>query len=219
VIIETILGAATGLIGNVVSGIFNYKTQKIEMEKEKLKNGHELAMVKAQTDAMIAETQANIQVTKAQIEGEIELADVNAYVQSQREGNKPYFGEKWVDNLLAVQGGWRAITVPVASLVAILFMFVDFLRGLMRPLLTAYLTGMATWITLHAWQIMNMTGVDVTTDQAVKIFEDTTSIIIYLTVSCITWWFGDRRMAKSIMQLKQNGNTKKNSKIDEWMIN
>ena len=207
-LIETILGGVTGLIGNVVSGIFNYKTQKIELERDKAKQTHEIAMVKAETDAMIEEAKANIAIEKAKIEGEVELADANVYLQSQKEGNKALFSNKWIDKLLSIEGRWRFITFPAGVLVAILFGFVDFFRGVMRPTLTAYLVGMSTWITLLAWQIMQTNGVKITTGDAVDIFKNVTSIVVYLTVSCVTWWFGDRRMAKTIMQL--NGNAKKN---------
>lgn len=207
-LIETVLGGLTGLIGNAITGIFNYKTQKIQLSRDENNNKHELAMVSAETQAMIAEAKANIAVTRATVEGEVELADANVYLESQKAGNKALFGNKWVDTLLAVEGKWKIITAPIAALVAFMFGFVDFLRGLMRPALTAYLTGMSTWITLHAWKIMQMESVDITTKQAVDIFQDTTSIVIYLTVTCVTWWFGDRRMAKSIMQLKGVDRTK-----------
>ena len=39
------------------------------------------------------------------------------------------------------------------------------------------------------------------------IFDQVTSIIIYLTVSSVTWWFGDRRTAKFLMRLN-DGNKK-----------
>jgi hypothetical protein len=57
-----------------------------------------------------------------------------------------------------------------------------------------YLDGMANYAT-H--MVLALTAL-----QATAIFNDVTSIVTYLTVSCVTWWFGDRRMAKSIMQLK-----------------
>jgi hypothetical protein len=46
-----------------------------------------------------------------------------------------------------------------------------------------------------------------TADQAGAIFDQVTSIVIYLTVNCVTWWFGDRRVAKFLMRLK-DGNLK-----------
>lgn len=204
-LLETILGAATGIIGNLVSGIFKYKTQKLEMELAKVENEHDLAMVKAETEAMVMEAKANIAVTKAQVEGAVELKDAETYKESQQLGNKPFFANQWVDNLLKVEGKWKILTYPIASLVAVLFGFVDFLRGLMRPFLTAYLTGVTTWITWMAWEIMQAQGMSITGQNAIDIFQDVTSIVIYLTVSAVTWWFGDRRMGKTIMDMQKKG--------------
>jgi hypothetical protein len=53
-----------------------------------------------------------------------------------------------------------------------------------------------------AWEIMQAHGVALTAVQATVIFNDVTSIVTYLTVSCVTWWFGDRRMAKTIMETR-----------------
>lgn len=201
-LIETILGGITGLIGNVVGGWFKLKQRKLDLDIQKMNNAHEVAMVKAETQAMIMEAKANIKVTQAQVEGAIEIEDAKAYIESQKQGNKALFSNKWIDALMEVKGWWRVLTLPLASLIAFLFGFVDFLRGLIRPLLTVYLCGVTTWVTWMAWKIMQVEGLSLSAIQAVNIFQDTTSIVTYLTVSCVTWWFGDRRMSKSIMKLK-----------------
>lgn len=207
-LIETILGGITGLIGNIVGGVFKYKTAKLDMETKQIQNAHEVSMVKAETAAMIEEAKANIAITRAKVEGEIEVADANVYLQSQKEGNKQTFSNKWIDTLLGVQGKWRFLTFPAGVFIAVLFGFVDFFKGLMRPTLTAYLVGLSTWITWMAWNIMQSEDVTIDLVTATDIFSDVTSIVVYLTVSCVTWWFGDRRMAKTIMQMKGADRTK-----------
>jgi hypothetical protein len=202
-LIETILGGVTGLIGNVVSGIFKYKNTKLEMERDVLQNSHELALIDAETKAMIEEAKANIKITQAQVEGAIEIEDSKAFMEAQKQGNKTLLDNQWVNALLSVENKWaKLITVPIASLISILFGFVDFLRGIIRPILTVYLCGVTTWVTWMAWEIMQAHGVALTAVQATVIFNDVTSIVTYLTVSCVTWWFGDRRMAKTIMETR-----------------
>jgi hypothetical protein len=212
-LIETILGGVTGLVGNIVSSIFKYKNTKLEIEGIKLKNEHDLKMVEAETKAMIMEARANIKITQAQVEGAIEIEDSQSFMEAQKQGNKILLDNKWVDALLNVEGKWKIISVPIASLISILFGFVDFIRGLVRPALTIYLCGVTTWVTWMAWEIMKAHGVALTAIQATTIFNDVTSIVTYLTVSCVTWWFGDRRMAKSIMQLKGVDKTKMDDEI------
>ena len=238
-LLETILGGVTGLIGNVVGGIFKYKHAKIEKEMQMKRYDHEIAMVEAETKAMIEEAKANIKITQAQVEGAIDLKDADAYMQSLKEGNKALFSNKWIDRLLTIDGhlftwsspekqkkdgtiiparerkflSWKLFTVPIASVVAFLFGLVDFLRGIIRPSLTVYLCGVTTWVTLMAWEIMQANEASISANQAVEIFNNTTSIVVYLTVSCVTWWFGDRRMAKTIMEIKGADRTKMDDEI------
>lgn len=191
--LDIIFGGLTGLIGNVVTGITNYKTKKLEFE-------HEVLMVKAESEAMKLEAEMNIAVTKAEIEGEIELADSAAYIESLKAGQKDFFGKEWIDKLFNVQGKFLG---PIAAVVGIFvaggFGFVDWLRGFMRPALTAYLVGLSTVITFMVFNLLQGLKMDpVTPTEAADLFSQVVSIIIYLTVSCVTWWFGDRTMSKYI---------------------
>lgn len=198
-IVETILGVVTGIGGSLVTGIVNYKTQK-------LKNEHDIAKIKAESEAMVAEANANIQITQAQVEGEIEIADSKAYTISQIEGNKDALKDAYIIKLFEVQGPFRYVTIPVASFLVILLGIVDVFRKSMRSGLTAYLVGVTTWITHKAWVVLeasNKAGAGaLTAVQASAIFTNVTNTVIYLTVSCVTWWFGDRRMAKFLMKMK-----------------
>jgi hypothetical protein len=205
---------ATGLIGNVVGGIFKYKHAKLEKEMQAAQHTHDIAMVKAESDAMIAEAKANIAITRAQVEGAIDLEDARAFVQAQKEGNKNLFSNKWVDKLMTVAGKWKFITLPFGVIIAMLFGFTDFIRGMLRPALTVYLCGITTWVTWMAWNIMQQNGVDLSTFQAVQIFQENTGVVLYLTISAVTFWFGDRSMNKFLTQLKGADRTKIDDKIE-----
>jgi len=212
--LATVLGGVTGLLGNVVGGWFKMKERKMKIEENKVQNQHELAMVDAETRAMIEEAKANIRIAQTQVEGAIDLKEADAYIQSQKEGNKQMFSNKWIDRLMGQEGWIRYFTIPLASLIAVLFGLTDFLRGILRPTLTIYLCGITTWVTWMAWQIMQKEGVALDGIQAAAIFSEITSIVTYLTVSCVTWWFGDRTMAKNIMKTKGIDNSRLNDKID-----
>lgn len=201
-LISGILGTITGILGNAVGGFFKYKERKLHIESQKIQNSHELAMVKAETDAMIAEAKANIRITEAQTEGEVEKKEIDAFIEAQKQEGKNLFSNKWIDGLMKVEGWWRIITLPLASLIAVLFGIVDVIRKLIRPTLTIYLAGVSTWVTWMAWEIMKLNGVTLTATQATTIFLSTTEIVLYLFVSATTFWFGDRQMNKYIMSLK-----------------
>jgi hypothetical protein len=195
--LDVILGGVTGLIGNIISGVMNYKTQK-------LKNEHEQKMVELETTAMREEAKMKIEVTRAEIEGAVELADSKIYGVSQELGNVDQFSDKWIEKLFTVEGPiGKFFAIPAAIMIAISFGFVDWLRGFMRPAITMYLTGMTTVITWMAWDILQKHGVQtMTVAEAIGIFDQVISIVIYLTVTCVTWWFGDRRMAKFLTNMK-----------------
>jgi hypothetical protein len=212
-ILESILGMATGLIGNIVGGIFKFKTAKLQKEIKAADNSHALSMVKAETEAMIMESKAQIAITRAEVEGAVELEDSKAFVQAQKEGNKAAFNNKWIDMLMNVKGRWQLITLPIACIIAIGFGFVDFLRGIIRPGLTIYLTGLTTWITMLAWDIMQKSGANISTFQAIAVFSEVTGVVTYLTISAITFWFGDRSMNKFLTQMKGANVTKIDDEI------
>jgi hypothetical protein len=197
---DIILGGVTGLVGNIITAWSNFKTQK-------LKNEHDEAMYSFKIQELGAKTDAAIKITEAKISGAVELADSEAYKASQTEGNKQSFSDSWIDKLFSVEGWLSYIATPVAVLLAMLLGSVDVLKGIMRPGLTLYLTAVTTWLTWTAYGILQQVGANMTSQQALDIYNQVTSIVIYLTVSCVTWWFGDRRIAKFLMRL-DDGNIK-----------
>lgn len=194
--LDIILGGVTGLIGNAFTTWFKYKNAKMEY-------AHEEQMVTMETQAMIQEAEMNIQVTKSRIEGEIELADAAAFTTSQKVGQEKLFSEKWIDMIMAAgKEKWTGWFFRfMGSCIAAAFAFVDWLNAAMRPTLTIYLVGGSTYITYLAWNILNKAGIEtLTAVQALAIFQQVTSTMIYLAVSAVTWWFGDRTMSKFLQQ-------------------
>ena len=200
---ETIFGGVTGIVGSVVTSVMNFKTQK-------LKNKHEVEMAQIdlqrldkEKEIMLAEAEANMRITEVETEAQIELADADVYKESMKAAQKDALSDVVHQKLM--EGG--KFSQVIATIVAFLFGVVDFIKRLIRPSLTAYLVGLTTWITWIAWDIMKLKGEDLSTTQATHIFDSVTTIIIYLTVTVVTWWFGDRRMAKFLMRLN-DGNIK-----------
>jgi hypothetical protein len=203
--LDILLGGLTGLIGNAFTTWFKYKNVKLE-------NEHKEKMLSLETQAMIQEAQMQIQVTKSRIEGEIELADAAAFTTSQKVGSEKLFHEKWIDMIMEAGKdrkwtGW--IYTVFGTLIASLFAFVDWLNAFMRPGLTIYLVGASTYITYLTHIILQQAGTTaLTATQALGLFQQVTSTVIYLAVSAVTWWYGDRTMSKFLQGqgAKQNKN-------------
>ena len=201
-LLSGILGTVTGILGNAVGGWFKYKEKKLQIESVRLQHEHDEKMIELETKSMILETKANIRKIQSEVEGEIEVKEIDAIIEAQKQEGQNIFSNKWIDNLMKIDGWWRIITLPIASLIAFLFGFVDFIRKLVRPALTIYLVATSTWITWMAWEIMKLNNITITATQATSIFLGTTEVMLYLCVSACTFWFGDRQMSKYIMGLK-----------------
>lgn len=203
--LDVLFGGVTGLLGNVFTTWFKYKNAKMEYE-------HEEKMVNLQTQAMIQKSQMEIKITETETEGEIRKEEEKSFQASQEHGSNKLFHEKWIDMIMAAgTGKWTGwIFRLFGTLISAAFAFVDWLNGMMRPTLTIYLVGASSYITFLAWRIMETSGLQqISATQAVDIFQQVTSTMIYLAVSCVTWWMGDRTMSK---YLQDRGNNKGNSK-------
>lgn len=196
-----VLGGLTGFLGNIITGFFNYKSQKQKYE-------HELAKGRLNIEIINAKTDASIKIVKAEVQGKVDLADSNAYETSIKLASQKNFSDKWIDRMLDQEGWIRWVSVPMALFIAFLFGMVDFLKALMRPGLTITLSTATGIIMYLAWSILQKYGVEVLTiTQAGTLFLGVVEVILYLTVTCVTWHFGDRRMAKFLMRLN-DGNFK-----------
>lgn len=191
-----LLGVVTGLVGNALTSYTNLKTQK-------LKNDHEIKMVEVETNAMIAETEANLKITEKQIEGDLLKAEEANYSTVLKEGNKQLLS----DNVLLkmYSSPW---TAWIGVVISFLLGFLDVIKGFMRPGLTIYLVVLTSYITIYSKEILESKQELMTIVAAQELFSSVTQIIIYLTVSTVTWWFADRRVAKFLYRLNDGNSTK-----------
>lgn len=188
-VLETAFGLFSGLLGTALTSFTNYKTQK-------MKNEHEATMVKLEKEAMIAEAQMNIQITEAKVQGEIvQLEEIN-YGKNLELAN-----ERSIDNSLIGKLFASPWTAWLGSLMVFFLSVVDFLKGLMRPGLTLYLVALTSWITWYAAGILSAKEPLLDVNAAAELFTKVVDIVIYLTVSVVTWWFADRRVAKFLYRL------------------
>lgn len=207
-IYETILGGLTGFLGNVVTSVANYKMQKLKNEHEKSKAEIELARMDKEKEIMLAEAEANMRITEVQTEAQMDITDSQSFAQSIKAAEKAALSESIQEKLLE-KGGAGSV---IAIVIAFLFGIVDFMKRLIRPSLTIYLVGLTTWITMMAWEVMQAQNENFTTSEAKQIFDNVSTIVVYLTVTCVTWWFGDRRMAKFLTRLN-DGNLKNQASL------
>lgn len=202
---ELLSGSITGLIGTIWSGYNQRKQKELDLKLEESKQRHALEMVRAESEAMLAEAQANIQITESQVMGAVELAEVEAFSDSQRHGNAQSLSSAFAERLANVDGWARFITLPLLSILCFLLGLADFIKGLARPCITAYLLGVSTWLSYKSWQLLELTNTALSPAQAVDIVEQAISVLLYLSTTAVTWWFGDRMTEKGAKTLFKGG--------------
>lgn len=71
-----------------------------------------------------------------------------------------------------------------------LMVVLDFLRGVIRPGLTLYLCAITTVIYVKAARLLN--GEVILPGMAYDLVTQIINTILYLTTTCVLWWFGTR---------------------------
>lgn len=158
-------GGITGVLGAGIS-LFG------EWKKQQMVFAHEEKMEELRQDAM----QVQIEVIQKQTESAIHVSEMEAFTQSQKNDEASYSkgqdlstGQKW------------------------LMVFVDFLRGMIRPSMTIYMTVLTTILYLQIMDLVGgMEGVVSKTD-ALNLASQIILVILYITTTVILWWFGTRQ--------------------------
>jgi len=189
-------GVVTGLVGSIVTSVVNFKTQK-------LKNQHEIAKIEAETKSMIAETNANIKITETQVQGELQKAESEIFAETVKQAGTKVVSDDLISKLF--DSPW---TTAFGVILVTLLGFIQVLKSAVRPGLTTYLIILTSWITFKAYTILSYYDEVLTNAEALGLFNRVVDIIIYLTVTTVTWWFGDRRTAKFLHRLN-DGNFRK----------
>ena len=70
---------------------------------------------------------------------------------------------------------------------------VDFIRGLMRPAITLYLIALTSWVSYTLYDLIVQLGAaDFDGYEAIVLWRQVIDMVLYLTATAITWWFGSR---------------------------
>jgi len=194
-----VFGVLSGLVGGIVTSVTNFKMKKLDMEVTKMNNANKIEMAKLATAQLLAEANANIQIARETTKGRVEELEADAYVKGQEGATAPMFHQAYMKYLMEIahSGKWYSCVAGfTVYLIALMFAFTDNLKGSARPVLTYYTMGLATYITVIAYDIANKAGMSVSPKQAMEIVMLATQTILYLAVTSYAWWFTDRRAAK-----------------------
>ncbi len=83
--------------------------------------------------------------------------------------------------------GWASTLVDDASKSALGMM----VKSAIRPIITLYLLAITSYLTANIWTIVN--GLEgLPKEEVLDMFRNIIAQILFLTNTCVTWWFGAR---------------------------
>jgi hypothetical protein len=152
IVLGLLTGGATGLIGTALSGVMKFFNMKQEQ-------AHELKVMEMELRQMDKEAEIALSIEEKKQEGKEAEAAWRGLEASYREA-----GQRWSTG----DSGW--------------IVFVDVVRGLMRPLLTLLLVVLmgVIYFTL---------GADKPSMQ-----DQIIATVLYLATASVLWWFGSRML-------------------------
>ncbi len=171
-------GGATGLLGVVFQRAFDWLHER-EVSKQK-KQDQEFELEKRKIDIQVtqAEWAGRTRVAETEAGAAMDVAQSNAFAVSLLKEPERYSSS---DRLTTGQN-W-------------ILVLLDFLRGIVRPALTVYLCALTTYIW---WQVRTLISTEDLDPAAVlDIWKMVVNTILYLTTTCILWWFGTRNKGQA----------------------
>lgn len=169
-------GGATGLAGIVLQRFADYKNKQLDMQLEAQRFQHEVEKRKVDAEIMKEEWAGRDRVAQTEAAGAEAVADAQAFAASFKMEPARY-----------------AEGVSLTAGQAWLMVALDALRGAVRPLLTVYLCLLTTYVWWQVRQTLN--AEDLSQDAALDVWKMVVGNILYLTTTCVLWWFGTRNKA------------------------
>lgn len=164
---------ASGGVGAIVGAVGSYFAKREERKLLAEKHQYNLAdreldLREQEAEQSHAVAMADKKMELAEVEGDIavDVADSSAFVES-------------------VKGSSKTTGSPVG----------DFVKGLMRPLITMYLLVI---VSILGWKLHALIGglTGLANDEVFALYNEIITSTIFLCMVSVTWWFGSRPHAK-----------------------
>ena len=171
-------GGATGLLGVIAQRWADYKNKQLDLALEKQRG--ELELAKRDKDAVIMEKEwaGRTRVADVESNAKMDTAESQAFAASFQHDKATYS----VGALDKLRGWW-------GQLLRFLLGLVDVIRGVVRPGLTIYLCVITTLMYADAHRLV---GGGLTATEALDLVKMIVATVLYLTTTCVLWWFGTR---------------------------
>jgi len=173
-------GGLTGLLGVAIQRYADFKAEQIKLEASRLLYGHNENILRLNLEGARQEWAGRVQVAQEEGDAKRDVADSQAFAASFR--SEP----------LRYTEGIRAPGGRIGAAGWLMMAFTDMVRGCVRPALTVYLCILTTLIYYEASGLIDEFGLKLGVVEASAIIKRIIDTILYLTTTCVLWWFGTR---------------------------
>jgi len=178
-------GGILGVFTSIFSTWFKYKEQQEN-------NRFRLDMLKAQSDASVREIEANIQVQQVLTEGAIEANESVGRSSLIQNLTGKYLSD---DILKTMINDTSLVGTIFKPLIYLHVLFMDAIRGLIRPMLTVGIVWYVTYIiniSLDSYLADDFGAENLMT----MVIKPTIQLILFSASTVISFWFADKSMAR-----------------------
>lgn len=190
----------SGIAGTIFGFAGNLITQYNDRKMLAIKQTHELALMDKESEIIIKETEARIEVAREETRGAIEIADQHTYEAALKAESKTLFKKEYMDYLMRpVEHRWqfnRYVLNFCGAIIAVLFGVVDILKMAVRPSVTYYWVVITTIVTIQLEkELGGLSSLDAV--QQKELFQWAVNFIFFECSTILSFWFCDRRNSKS----------------------
>ncbi len=186
-----------GLLG-AVSSIFNGWLKHVD---QKDKRRHQLALIKANSDAAVREIEARIKIQHEITEGNIQEAEMRAEENEMHGRNAMiekltgrYASENILEKMMDDNSLLGKIFRPFIYLHVLVM---DFLRGIIRPLVTSGSIVFAFYVFVTAFDMyQKMNGTIAPSDLMDSVIKPIINLLIFIVSVVIGFWFADKSASR-----------------------
>jgi hypothetical protein len=180
-----------GVLGSLFGSLFSWLNKREEIKQQQAQFTHDENMLKAQNEQALALATKQIEGVKEAGEQAVAGKEADAFTASQVAANAP------AAQLIVSTSIWLNIAQFIRVIVSVF-------KELMRPIITCYVLGLATYFGYNIGLIV----------QGLKAFDNAALFALYgqvigevffLTNLAVSWWFGARGSSPrfSFSQAKQ----------------
>jgi hypothetical protein len=174
-------GGATGLLGVLLQRYFDHKNRQLDIEIVKLNHQNALALADKETERSRLRADADTAMAEQDTQAREAEADARSLVASFEHDKATY-----LDPAAQRRKG------RVGAALSLMMGLVDFVRGVLRPGLTIYLTVIVTLMFRELMVLLGARGYVFDNGEIVKLLAQIVATLLYCFTTCVVWWFGSR---------------------------